>query len=106
MNEIKFSHYYTKFDDINIDKPVRLLAVFNEHKDNLSGEFLVYDTRHYPDDGEKEGFEYYTLASMPVLVLVFSNNYNIFTTIRRWTEQKETYYRTAIGEEFKIKIQT
>lgn len=101
MREIKFSHRYTKFDGIDIENPVALLEVFNSHKEHLSENFIMYDTLYRNGDD----FATYNLNSMPVIILLLiDKNGKIFTTVRRWTSNKETYYRDGIGEEFRIVI--
>jgi len=44
-------------------------------------------------------------------VIKFSHNWNqkldhkLFTTIRRWTYQKETYYKSQVGSDYKVYLE-
>lgn len=98
MKKIKFSHMYSKLPE-NCGR-ARLIQIFMvERSEKLSKEFLEYDTKYY------DGFEdqFYKLPKGKVLILLFlAVDGTLFTTIRRWTPNKETYYNNCIGMEFKI----
>lgn len=81
---------------MNIDTVV-LLEVLKAKTDELSDAFIRYDTE--TTDGK-----YYNLPTGPVLVLIIMASSGIFTTIRRWTPQKEQYYRSLRGKEFVIEL--
>ena len=101
MNKIKFSNWYEKLRGINESEPVTLLEVFKSNTSHLSSYFLDYDTIYF-ENGKQ--MKYFLQDGMPVLVLLFAQGNRLFTTIRRFTEQKFTYYETAIGEDFKIEV--
>jgi len=113
VNKIKFSHKYEKLigSMINIDEPVCLLAVFKEHKKNLSLAFLDYDTSYTEilnlETGECVNRNY-PLRDTEYLILLFSQGYKLFTTMRasigRYGKDKEEYYRSKQGREFEIVI--
>jgi len=95
--KIKFSHNYKKIANIT---EARLLEVINVNLQNLSQEFIAYDTENIyklPKTGE-------------YLMLIFHKqseanmDSNIFTTIRRRTNEKEKYYRENIGKIFTLEI--
>ena len=86
-----------------------LLQIFIEHSDNFSEDFIKYDTAIIPC-----GF--YKLPKNKYLILIFESfsmrapssdywNTEIWTTIRRWTPQKEKYYRSKIGQQFEVVIE-
>lgn len=104
MAKIKFSHKYEKMpEDTN---NTRLLEVFKTHYNNLSRHFVVYDTEYLCG--------YYELPKTELLVLILISseenasgglNEHLWTTIRRWTPEKEAYYRRMRGEIFDIVIE-
>jgi hypothetical protein len=96
--KIKFSHKYYKLP-LNL-QTATLLEVISCEVGDLSRPFLEYDTA-YPF---LDGTSYYELPKKgTVLVLIFLAGW-AFTTIRRWTPEKEAYYRKLIGKEFEIVI--
>lgn len=99
--EISFSHDYFKI--VAVDKSANnLLLVFRTHYDKLDKDFIAYDTCYEDKDGN---MCFYELPKTEVLVLLFfSKNGELFTTIRRFTPQKETYYKSLIGKWFKVVI--
>jgi hypothetical protein len=92
---IKFSHVYPK---LRGQKFARLLSIELRERAELSENFIKYDTFF--------GFgESYPLPNGIYLILVFLGDDLIpFTTARRWTQEKERYYREAIGKYFTIQI--
>lgn len=104
MKQIKFSHHYYKLGGIKNYDVANLLDVFKVNLEDLSPFMRGYDTK-YPTKGK---IGYYPLPRRGIyLLLIFKKKGRIpflFTTIRRWTPQKEKYYRGAIGEEFKVVI--
>jgi hypothetical protein len=91
--KIKFSHKYSKLKNAG-GHPItsaKLLDVIVLQIESLSKHFLSYDT----DNG---------LFVLPrhgkYMMLIFQKPFgcDLFTTIRRWTEEKERYYRSGIGE--------
>lgn len=87
-----------------------MLQVFLTEKDELSEEFIKYDTR--TDDGD-----YYELPEGRLLILLLRADIlistrpgsmtwreQVFTTVRRWTPEKEQYYKSKVGEVFEIVV--
>ena len=101
MNPIKFSHRYDKLPGCGNQK-VRLLEVFKVNLDDLSARFIDYDTMR---GGERS----WNLPKGELLVLLFEPtccpDCGLFTTVRRWTEQKEKYYRGQRGEFLELIIE-
>lgn len=95
MLKIKFSHEYPK---LHGQTTARLLDVELTSRAVLDHAFVDYDTIH--------GTGTYKLSGGLLLVLTFSGNLRIpFTTIRRATGQKETWYRSKIGHVFHVVIE-
>ena len=97
MNSIKFSHRYPKLykevDGVYADEIV-LMDVIDIKLEKLSEKFLFYDTNFGEYKLPKKG---------DYLMLIFKKTeYDIFTTLRRRTPEKERYYRSKIGEVFEI----
>lgn len=107
MNSIKFSHdSYNKLRSQEaIPQEAKLLQVFVVDRKELSVPFVEYDTLFW---NEKEQKEYYDLPRGKLLVLllesVHASGSCCWTTIRRWTPEKETYYKSMQGQKFKIEI--
>lgn len=104
MNTIKFSHEYYKLKEWPTYGGVQpvpfssaiLLDVIPVRLEDLSPAFLDWDTEglyKLPEAG------YY-------LLLLFAPPYcnQLFTTLRRDTEEKFAYYKNRIGQEFTIII--
>ena len=96
--KIKFSHNYKKIANIT---EARLLEVINVNLQNLSQEFIAYDTENI----------YKLPKTGNYMILIFHKenenaniSSNIFTTIRRRTNEKEKYYRENIGKIFTLEI--
>jgi hypothetical protein len=97
-NIIKFSHSYPKLHN---QEYARLLDVFEIDDTDLNDELKIYDT-HWIEEGE-EGF--YELPKGKLIQLIFYGELRIpFCTIRRFTQEKLKYYKSKIGESFKIEI--
>ena len=78
-----------------------LLDVFKSHYRDLSNIFIAYDTEILATH------DYYSLPKTDLLIsLLHTDNGQVFTTARRWTPQKEAYYRSLRGQEFFIEIAT
>ena len=96
MNQIKFSHIYPKLWGQKKAKllDVRIVSFFSLHSDLLN-----YDTRW--NDGNEVGK--YPLPHDNLIHLTFlGENLIPFCTIRRHTNQKYSYYKSKIGEEFEV----
>lgn len=77
----------------------RLLQVFICDRKELGELFVNYDTAY------NEGFYELPKGKLIVLLLQSLNGVifdPLWTTIRRWTPQKEKYYREIIGKEVDI----
>jgi hypothetical protein len=110
MKKIKFSHRYFKL--LNRDGFVRcttatLLDVLNVNVEDLSDKLRQYDTQYIV--GTKDGGAIVSNYELPkkgdFMMLMFADDDPVlFTTLRRWTPEKEKYYRGAIGERFEVEI--
>lgn len=102
---IKFSHEYTKLGIIP-DK-AKLLECFVKQSEELSEDFINYDTCYLSPDENR--FQNYQLPeAKPVIILLFliENTFNpkTFTTVRPYNFFKYKYYSELRGKEFKIQI--
>lgn len=105
MLEIKFTHTYKKLLGTNgqpIKEAVLLLASAID-KENMPEVFIQYDT----DSGK------FPIPDGRNLVLLFVKietpkpaARNLFTTVRRFTEEKAKFYQENQGKTFKITITT
>lgn len=105
MQSIKFSHKYYKMpDDVN---KTYLIEVLRATRETLHGSFINYDTEH--DKG------WYQLPGGELIVLLLlsyvpkndgSSHYyeRLWTTIRRWTDAKEKYYRALRGQQVRVVV--
>jgi hypothetical protein len=98
MKVIEFSHKYTKFPaafELSM-----LVGVFPLDLKELSPELREYDTYYHTG--------HYDLPQTgQYMLLLFIANGGIgwlWPTIRRWTPEKEKYYRGSIGEVLECKI--
>ena len=77
-----------------------LLVIKISDKSQLSESFIEYDTDK----------DYFIEEDIPLLMLLFlkpsnNNSKNIFATIRNWTQEKEHFYQSQIGNEFNVVIE-
>ena len=98
---IRFSHCYPKLV-VALDgatpgatTTATLLDVFTIRLERLSKPFLMWDT----DNGL-----YPLPAKGKYMMLLFMGRRGMFPTLRRWTEEKETYYRGLIGKRLAVEI--
>lgn len=98
MKSIKFSHEYIKMPDEV--KESMLIEVLNVELSELSKEFLNYDTE--ATDGST--YKLPESGAYLLLLLYDQTNCELWTTLRRYTPEKEKYYRGEIGNLFKIEI--
>lgn len=102
MNKIKFSHKYYKIPDGALAAMLTDIIIVN--LEDLSPKFIQYDTAYW-DDGEV-GVKSYPLPKKgKYMMLMLVSRLTLFTTLRRWTPQKEKYYRSLIGQEVEIVIE-
>jgi hypothetical protein len=111
MAEIKFSHRYEKMPTFYTD--TRLIGVSVCDISKLPKNFIEWDTRYYesvygryvnyalPETGQ---FIVLTLFSDRPSLLMSIKASAAWTTIRRWTPEKEAYYRNLIGQKMYINI--
>jgi hypothetical protein len=70
--------------------------------EDLPKEFLIYDTGFFNKKTKK--VEYYELPKKGkfIILMLFTKDDGVWTTIRRWIQRKEDYYRSLIGQEVEI----
>lgn len=98
MKTIRFSHEYKKFPMLVGKADTTLLDVWVRSKNNISQPMIEYDTK-YGDSGE-----FYTLPNTNLIILFLWTEGQLWTTMRRWTPDKERHYRTLIGQQVKIEV--
>lgn len=115
VNQIKFSHQYIKMFAL---EPEAVLISVTRIKDFKAfaqehSMFIRYDTAFYGRKavvGEPKTYSYYDLGDIDdAIILVFymgmealAEHGRVFTTIRKWTYEKEMYYTDKIGEQFEL----
>lgn len=104
---IKFSHRYRKMPDFERFKKHLVAEIFLvRDKKDLSDYFRMMDTIYLQDGHAKE----YPLPDGPLIIILLISfpevgfERFIWTTIRRWTPQKESYYRGIRGKDVEIEI--
>ena len=103
MNKINFSHEYYKFPVAYKESLLVQTIVMDESA--LSEEFKLYDTCYktqYMGDG------YYPLPKGKIILLLLIANSGkgwLWSTIRRWTPEKEAYYRSIRGQQVEIVVE-
>ena len=103
MHTIKFSHNYFKMPAAYQDSILAQVVVFEESE--ISDSFREYDTSYKYSPLCKIG--HYPLPKGKVLLLLLIANRGagwLWSTIRRWTPEKERYYKDNIGVVFKCEI--
>jgi len=100
---INFSHKYNKMP-VGFQSS-KLLEVLPIRLEDLSPEFLRYDTS-YLDGGEEKQYPLPKTGAYMILLLQASSGAGpIWTTIRsQWPASKLDYYRGHIGDVFECKI--
>lgn len=95
---IKFSHRYKKMPaGVTTFCESFVCNVEVKHYTDLTPEFIKQDTEY---DG---GF--YELPKAKLLIITIFTEGVKWTTVRRWTEDKEKYYRGLLGKEVHINIE-
>ena len=99
MQTIHFSHKYIKTrNTVNGFKDTAiLLEIFLTTKAELSPDFIIYDTTIITG-------EQYSLPTGKLIVLLLQSYGEVWTTCRRWTAEKEAYYRALRGQQVRIKV--
>jgi len=96
MPTIKFSHRYHKMPPA--PDPSRLLEVLVANRATLHSAFVEYDTAII-------GGGNYALPDGKVLVLLLqAEGGELWTTVRRWTPDKEQYYRGLRGTRLAVVV--
>lgn len=93
---IKFSRKFAKIRGV---REAKLLAVIQLPIESLPMDFIEYDT----DGGMYIGLP----ARGAYLMLIFSkgdSRENLFTTLRRDTDEKRIYYKNQIGKFFEVLV--
>ena len=105
VNTIKFSHGYHKLPIGIFERgsKSRLLQVLKVNFKDLSPAFVGYDTIY---GTRQTGIEKYPLPEGELILLILQDEafLQIYTTIRRYTPEKWTYYKSQEGELFNIKL--
>lgn len=96
MNIIKFSHRYKKMPAGVEHCESFVCDVQVQHYCTLPEAFIKYDTEF---DG---GF--YKLPNTKLLIITIITDNEKWTTVRRYTSEKEKWYRSLIGKNVKIII--
>ena len=110
LRMIKFSHLYYKMPLTIEDYKTVVLDVFVTDLGKLPEEFLKYDMAYWDEKNQKT--EYYRLDFKKAIVIVLFSTYKysnytdkkLWTTIRKWTPEKEKYYKELIGKEVMIRV--
>jgi len=108
---IKFSHQYEKMLSFApfFEKGALVAWTFVADVDELPKEFLWWDTLYHD---KHWNYHNYGLPKGKVIVLLLLQRggahemsmAHFWTTLRKWTPKKETYYRSLIGQEVEIEI--
>ncbi len=111
--EIKFSHIYDKMPEEAQSFKTILFAVIPFEDKNTHKVFLAYDTLYRVDEKR----EHYELPKGKKLLLLlatqayedgrmfYAPQFILWTTLRRWTPEKESYYLSHLGEVVKIVVE-
>jgi len=94
MIKIKFSHTYFKMP-VRFEKSA-LIQVINIDAKEISDSLYDYDTTYAT--GFNEVAKYPLPAGRLILLMLKSKAGLLWTTIRRWTPEKEQYYRRLVGQ--------
>lgn len=108
MPKIKFSHMYEKM-------PIgeshgTLLEVLIADKKELSESFIQYDTTYlewnWVGNLRHPEIRNYPLPNGKIIILLILSEHQkrLWTTIRRWTQEKEVYYKSLRGKSVEIEI--
>lgn len=106
MQSIKFSHEYFKMPSGIKSRKTYLLGVTVIHYSQLPSGFIFYDTLFSKDN---KTMEHYPLPKTQLIILTLFTDSElspkVWTTLRRFTQQKYDYYNNLIGKEIKIIIE-
>lgn len=101
MNKINFSHQYTKMPSKSLQGAwkTHILEIFTTTKEELSPGFIKFDTTIL-NSGKQ-----YQLPPGKLLVIMLLTGTFLWQTVRRYTPEKERYYRSLRGQEVEIVIE-
>lgn len=93
---------FDKFQLIDLERNLELLHVQRVHSKDLHDAFVNYDTRIT----DSKGTHFYKIPEGPLLLLILKSRHKgqIVTTLRKWTPQKEDFYKLRVGDMFKVVI--
>ena len=97
MRKIKFSNKYTKMPE-GFENSI-LIEVLIADRAELHTGFIEYDTS-IVDGGNYSP----PRGKLLVLLLMAHKSAELWTTIRRWSSEKETYYRALRGKNVKCEV--
>jgi hypothetical protein len=98
-NKIKFSKEYRKLPPDANGRLARLLFVHKIKLENQSEWFVKYDTESI------DGSHYELPKKGDYLFLLYElTDGTMFTTMRRWTVEKEKYYRSLEGQFLEVVV--
>jgi hypothetical protein len=104
MPQIKFSHKYQKLLNSHNDviETATLLQVIPVNLEDLSQYFLDYDT-------EKGTYEIPKRGKYLMLIFLkehedYTTDLNLFTTLRRFTPEKFSFYSGNVGKVFQVMV--
>jgi len=100
---IKFSHYYLKMKDFDLERPFTLVDMVTVNLSNLTPSFIQYDTT-YTEQGIDNIFQKYPLPKGDLITLYLVQDFHLITTIRRYTPEKFSFYTSWVGKEVMLKI--
>ncbi len=119
MKTIKFSNEHKKLPTGALVNTVKteLIQVLIVDKKDLSERFVRYDTifhtyQEQPNTEREQTVEnFYPLPKGKLLLLFLFSTHpplkdtgNLWTTLRRWTPDKEKYYRHLVGQQINIEV--
>ena len=97
MIDIKFSHMYWKMPTEGLAETY-LIGVSRIAIEKLPKSFIKYDTAYDPT----ANYPLPEKGEYMVLTLWTADQGELWTTIRRWTPEKEKYYQEHLGEKVGI----
>ena len=100
---IKFSHYYLKMRDFDLERPFTLVDMVTVNLSNLTPSFIQYDTT-YTEQGINNIFQKYPLQKGDLITLYLVQDFRLMTTVRRYTVEKFHFYSKLVGQEVMVKI--
>ncbi len=99
MNTLIFDQVYLKFPaGLFSGDEVRLLEVLKTKFEDLHDDFIMYDTVTY----KSKGYQMPKTGDALVLLLIYGTE--LFTTVRKHTNEKEEYFRSLRGTNLIVEI--